>query len=967
MKNVFLSIICILSVQLHAITVEKLRCEYTSNPIGIDFQQPRLSWQLNSSIRADKQTSYQIIVSSSTENLEKGIGDLWDTGLVNSDQSIQVQYDGKPLTSMKKYSWKVRVSDKDNHFSEWSAPANWSMGILNKEDWKAAKWIAYKDAKLWRTEWNAHKECELAEFENNKARISTWPWFTGRDSSIFALYEMAKPSYDPSPLFRKEFNVSKTVSSAFLYICGLGYYEAYINGEKVGDHVLDPAWTNYDKRSMYVSHDVSNQISSGGNAIGIMLGRGQYNPLCNDVWKLYKSAWVDQPKVCALLHIEYTDGSSSDIFTDNTWKTAGGPILYDDTRHGELYDARLEQEGWSLPTFDEKSWKSVSEVSWNVPLVAQIIPPIRCFNPIKVVKTIQKSEGIVVYDIGQNIAGWARVEVSGNAGDRVLVEYCETPTDIDLVPNNTPWRFNHSIKDPFYASFYDKGIIVRQQNGYILKGKGKEIFECHFSYKGFQYIRVSSFDGARIEKVVGVPVHTDIENIGKFECSNPVVNQLQKMSVNTLLNNFHSVSTDCPHREKQGWTADIYMSSQAAMYNFNMATFYSKWVQDLAGTEDENGFLATVAPSSNIDSKGSTVWPAAMVILPLQLYYFYNDKKPLAQNIDLMHRFAKASMQNQIEGKPEIIKDVLGDWVAPLMELNDTARCNTMAPPEGTSVYGTASHFLIVKLIASIERILGNNQISNEMDEWAKRIKTQFNAVFYDKKSSIYHGERPTKYRQSPNIVALQYGLVEKENQESVLLNLTNDLHKYNDRIGTGFIGTAALMNFLPNVNPELAFKVATQEKYPGWGFMVEQGANTMWETWDGYSSRNHPPFCLISEYFYKHLAGIQNDTASPGFKHFFIHPSIVGDLTYVNADFESQFGNIKSNWKLEHRKLFLNLSIPVNTSATIYIKTKPNTQILESGKAANLAHGVRFIGNLNDEAIFNLQSGNYSFQSEIK
>jgi alpha-L-rhamnosidase len=949
-----------------ALSVQNIRCEYMSNPIGVDNEKPRLSWQLISDLRADKQIAYELLVSSSIENLAKNDGDLWDSGKVQTDQSIQLLYMGKALKSMQYCYWKVRVYDKFDKASDWSKPAFWGMGILSNQDWKNAKWIAYKDGDLWKKEWKQHKDSELGHLPPLKGRLVSWPWFTGKDSTVFSLYEMAKPKYDATPLFRKEFSIPQNIKSAHLFICGLGYYEAFINGQKVGNHVLDPAWTNYDKRSMYVTYNVTNQIKKGDNAIGIMLGRGQYNPLCNDIWKLSQSSWVDQLKVIALLHINYTDGTSAEIITDNSWKTAGGPIVYDDTRHGELYDARLEQKGWSKPAFNEKQWKSVSTVNWNASLVSQMMPPIRAFDEILPLKTIRKEPGIMVYDIGKNIAGWAKVQVKGKVGDRILVEYSETPGDMELISTLTPWRFKHTIKDKHYASFYDKAVNVRQQNGYILNGGETETFECHFSYKGFQYIRVTSYDGASIGKVVGVPVHTDVETVGGFACSNPVVNQLQKMSINSLLSNFQGISTDCPHREKQGWTADVYMSSTAAMYNFNMAAFYSKWLTDLADTQDSKGFLGFVAPSSNTSSNGSTVWPAALVILSSQLYQFYADILPISKNIDVMHRFAKSSMLNQVEGKPEIIKDVLGDWVSPLMELNDTTKCNTMSPPEGNSVYGTASHYLVVKKLAEMDKTMGLHTLATEMEDWAKRISTSFNAEFYNPISYIYHGEKSTGYRQSPNVVALQYGLVPIENKEAVINNLVADLHKKDDRIGTGFIGTAALMNFLPIVNPELAFVVATQKKYPGWGFMVAQGANTMWETWDGYSSRNHPPFCLISEYFYRYLAGIQNDESAPGFKHFIIHPSIVGDLKYVDAHYETMYGCIKSSWKKERNKLNMTIFIPVNTTAIVYVKSKQDGLILEGGKDVKLAKGVDFISKENGQTLFKVQSGNYVFQSEI-
>jgi len=948
---------------LHAAEAKNLRCEYQVNPIGVDATSPRLSWNILSQERGDYQRAYQILVASTSEKLAKDQGDIWNTGKINSDQSVQIEYKGKTLQSATSYFWKVKIWDMNGQPSKWSEPAYWSMGLLTREDWNSAQWIAYKDGEQWTKEWKQHKESELSNLPPVKWPNPAWPWKTGKDSTIFTLYEMANPKYDPSPLFRKEFSVDKKISSARLFICGLGYYEAFLNGEKVGDHVLDPAWTNFDQRSLYVTYDITQQLKKGTNAIGVMLGRGQYNPLCNDTWGLSVSSWVDQPKLIALLQIEYTDGTKSTVVTDRSWKTSGGPAVYDDTRHGELYDARLEQKGWSAPAFDETNWKNASVVQWNAQLESQMMPPVRCFAPLVPVKTFPRGEGETIYKLEKNISGWARVKVRGTAGAKVLVEYCETPSDKELVANLTPSRFKYS-KEKHYASFYDKGINVRQQNGYILKGGDAETFECHFSYKGFQFIRVTADKGVTVEQVEGIPVHTDVELVGDFTCSNPLLNQIQKNSVNSLLNNYQSIATDCPHREKQGWTADNYLSATAAMYNFNMALFYTKWITDLAETQDPDGGLCAVAPSTRYDQGASTAWPAAIAFVPWNLYEFYADTRVMGKNQEVITRFAKSSLKRQVDGKPEIISDILGDWVSPLMELNDAVRNNTMAPPEGRTLYGTAAHYLVVKRLAEINRVLGKADEANEMNAWANRIAVNFNKEFFNANAGIYHGENPTSYRQSANVVPLEYGLVPSENQAVVTEHLEQDIRAKGDRLSTGFLGTPALMDYLSVADPELAYKLATQDKYPSWGYMIRQGATSMWEAWDGYDSRNHLQFCLISAYFYKHLAGIQYDIASPGFRHIIINPSVVGDLNSVNAYHDCPYGRILSNWTRQDGKLSLNVSIPVNTTATIYVPAKFGTEVLESGQVAKQVKGLKYLGEQNGKVSFEVGSGNYQFQS---
>jgi alpha-L-rhamnosidase len=953
-------------VILQAAEVTNLRCEYLLDPMGVDAYAPRLSWMIVSSNRGDFQRAFQILVSSTPGLLEKDNGDIWNSGRMESDLSIQVAYKGKPLQSRATYYWKVRVWDAIGNPSGWSKPAKWSMGLCSSHDWSDAKWIAYKSGELWKKEWKNHKDAELNNLVPPAWPNTSWPWLTGKDSSIFTLYAMPDPKYDPSPLFRKEFQVKKKVKSATLFVCGLGYCEVFLNGKKVGDHVLDPAWTNFEQRAYYVTYDVTGLLREGKNTAGIMLGRGQYDPLCNDIWGLSKAAWVDQPKVIALLYTVFTDGSTTEVVTDGDWKTSGGPVVYDDTRHGELYDARLEQAGWSSPGFNESQWKHASEVEWNAILESQMMPPVRCFAPVVPVKTYPKGEGVMVYDIGKNIAGWARVKVRGPSGARVLVEYCETPSDSVLLPWLTPSRFQYHVRDKKYASFYDKYVNVRQQNGYILKGKGAESFECHFSYKGFQFVRVTADKGVTIDRVEGIPVHTDVEAAGEFICSNRVVNQTQQNAVLSMLNNYHSIATDCPHREKQGWTADNYISAQAAMYNFNMTAFYEKWLTDLAGTQSPQGGLGTVAPATNYDMDASTVWPAAIVFIPWDLYGFYADTLPMRKNLEVMHRFALSSLHRQVEGKPGIINDVLGDWLAPLMVMRDSSRNNTMAPPEGFTLYGTASHYLIVKRLSEINAILGRDKEAQETKDWARRIAADFNREFLEERTSVYHGDKPTEYRQSANIVPLRYGLVPEDKQKAVLDHLIRDLHDKGDRLSTGFLGTAALMDYLPDADPELAYKIATQKRYPGWGYMIDQGANAMWESWDGYDSRNHTPFCLISAYFYKYLAGIQPDFSSPGFKHILINPSIVGDLTFVSAWYDAPYGRIVSNWKRENGKLSMEVSIPANTTATVYVTTRSADSVLESGRAVSSVKEITFVGVENGKAVYNLGSGNYHFVSEL-
>ncbi len=908
-------------------SVGTLRCERLINPLGVDVPQPRLSWQIKSGQHAEMQSAYHLLVASSPEKLAKENCDVWDSGKVFSSKSIQIENAGQPLGSAKPYWWKVRVWNQNGKASSWSAPATFTTGLFTKADWQSAQWIAFRPEDQWRTEW------EAAIASETKGVKKSFPWLTGQGFTMWEHLAAAKPVYDASPLFRQEFQLDRPIRSATLFICGLGYYEAFLNGKKVGDHVLDPAWTSYNQRAFYVAYDVTKLLKTGFNALGAMLGRGQFSPLANDIWGLREADAVDQPRLIARLKVTYADGTSQDIVTDSSWRTAGGPIVYDDTRHGEIYDARLERAGWTESGFDESNWKSPSVVHGQNPLQAQLIPPIREFAAIKPVRCIERSKQEKLYDVGRNIAGWARVTVYGNRGAKVLVEYAEVPFDPELRGNFPGGKPAPDLAHP-EDTFRDLCTHVRQQNGYILKGQGAETFECHFSYKGFQFIRVLADEGAVIDRVEAIPVHSDVESIGEFECSNPLLNQIQNAARATFLNNFHSIQTDCPHREKQGWTADLYLTAEAAMYNFDLASFYAKCMTDIADTQRPDGGLGQVAPTGGEGKGTSTLWPAALVYVPADLCTFYGDRRTAAYHYEAMKRFAKSSLLRQVQGKPEIISDVLGDWASPLDKPAANGESSVMSPPEGRTLYATAAHFRVVKTLAQLARELGKDAEAREFDEWAKRITDAFNREFFDASQNQYHGENATGYRQAANAVPLDYGLVPEAARAVVLGHLVENVHAVRrNRLNTGFVGTPALLNVLAENRPDIAYALATQTNYPSWGWMIKTGATTLYEQFGGDNSHDHPMYGCVSAFLYKYLAGIQPDPAGPGFKHFFLKPCFLPGLEWVKAEHRSPYGLIASHWKRDDGAVIWEVSVPSNSSARVQLPQYPAEKIGLGGK----------------------------------
>ena len=496
--------------------VKDLRCEHHINPLGIDVAKPRLSWILKSNQRGQMQTAYQILVASSKKNLNNNIGDLWDTGKVDNDQSIHIVYAGAKLASRTRCYWKVRVWDKEDTPSNYSRQAWWEMGLLEARQWKA-KWLSA-------------------------------PPPPPDDDSV-----------QPNPFFRKTFTLTKPVRKARVYICGLGYYELYLNGKKVGDHVLDPAFTRYDRRVLYVTYDVTDLVRSRKNALGVVLGNGWYNMHTRAQWDFDKAPWRARPTMLCQLEVKYADGSSEIIVSDSSWKVSKGPILFESIRIGETYDARLEKHGWNTPYYDDTEWTPAHIVPGpKGKLSAQMLPPIKVTKTIRPVKLTEPKPGYFVFDMGQNIAGWAQLRVSGPAGTEVVMRYGERLNDDGTLDQTDIGRF---VKQgPF------------QTDTYILKGRGIEIWEPRFVYHGFQYVEVTGLPNKpTLGTLRGRVVHTCFERAGKFECSNKLFNKIQHNTHWSYASNFHSYPTDCPHREKNGWTGDAHLAAETGLYNFASA------------------------------------------------------------------------------------------------------------------------------------------------------------------------------------------------------------------------------------------------------------------------------------------------------------------------------------------------------------------------------------------------------------
>jgi len=874
--------------------VDRLRCEYLENPLGIDIAQPRLSWILNSSERGQKQTAYQILAASSADILKKDQGDLWDSGKVASDQTTFVVYGGQPLASRQACFWKVRSWDKDGKPSAWSQPARWEMGLLKTSDWQA-QWIA-------------------------------------RTTNIDEL---------PAPMFRRELSLDGKIKRARVYICGLGYYELHINGQIVGDQLLDPGYTRYDRRDLYVTYDVTSLLKRGPNAIGVILGNGWFNVQTKAVWNFHEAPWREAPKLLLSLVVDYADGRTTILGSDGSWKTATGPIEFDSIYGGEIYDARREMPGWDKAGFNDSAWQAAQVVvAPQGRLVAQMMPPIRPTQIIKPVKLTEPKPGVFVFDMGQNFAGYTELTVRGPAGTKITLRHGERLfPDGSLDTRDIEQHVKRMGKDQQF-----------QTGSYTLKGGGTEKWHARFTYYGFQYVEVTGFPGKpTLDSIRGVFTHSDIPVAGEFECSNPLLNKIWRAGRWSYLSNLQGIPTDCPHREKNGWTGDAHLAAEQGIYNFMPAGVYTKWINDLGDEQKSSGQLPGIVPTSGWGYSwgNGPAWDSAFELIPFYLYEYYGDAKPLCDHYDGLKRYVDYL---STRASNNIVNIGLNDW----------APFKTTTPADITDTAYYYRDTLVVALAASLQ---GKTDDAAQYTERAEQIKKSFNAKFFNADNGTYGNGSQTSLS-----CALYQGLVDPENQARVLQNLVASVAKQNGHIDTGILGAKYILNTLTDHGrTDVAYQMASQKDLPSWGWWIEQGATTLWEQWNGTESRNHIMFGDISAWFYKALAGINGDPATPGFKHFIIRPQPVGDLTFARAEYESIHGKIVSDWKIKRGQFSLHVVVPPNTTATICVPGAKVNEVLEGSRPAMKADGVSGFLQTGNSANFEVAAGEYHFTAPAK
>ncbi len=897
------------------LTPEKLTCEYFTNPIGLDVLQPRLSWQVCSTKRGARQTAYQILVANAPHELQDATTvPLWDTGKVASANSLHVPYSGLALQPGQRCYWQVRVWDENDAVSAWSEAAYWEMGLLHHSNWQAT-WIT-------------------PDWEEDATRPQ------------------------PAPLLRRSFDAESGIVTARIYATSLGLYELRLNGQRVGDAVLTPGWTSYEHRLQYQTYDVTTLVRQGDNVLGAMLGEGWYRGYMGH--RGHHNLYGDRLALLVQLHLTYENGRTQIIGSDEAWRAARGPIQMSDLYMGERYDARLEKPGWDQAGYDDKAWHGVRSIDHPYEiLVAQTGPFMRPHEEIRPQKILHSPKGELILDFGQNMVGWVRMRARGPAGTTITLRHAEV-LDQD-------------------GNLYTENLRTAEQTTrYTLKGQPEsdEVYEPHFTFQGFRYVSVEDFPGQPTpDHFTGIVIHSDMPPTGTFECSNPLINQLQHNIVWGQKGNFVDVPTDCPQRdERLGWTGDTQVFIRTACFNMNVAPFFTKWLRDLTVDQLPDGRVPFVVPDvlakinrAGLSSAGAAAWSDAAVICPWTIYLCYGDTRLLAEQYSSMVGWVEYMRSRA--GDDCIWQDdyQFGDW---LDYRGEDAR--RPMPVTNNELVATAFFAYSTQLLANAARALGKSGDANRYAALADNVKAAFNGEFVSPNGRV-GSNTPTAY-----VLALHFDLLPESMRPLAVERLVAEIRRREYRVTTGFVGTPYLCHVLSRFGyTDVAYKLLNQEEYPSWLYPVKQGATTIWERWDGIrpdgsfqdasmNSFNHYAYGAIGDWLYQVVAGLEVDTAAPGYKRIFIQPQPGGGLTYARATLDSVHGRIESLWSLEADILHLSVTIPPNTEGVIRLPASSAVSVTEQGQPIDQVEGI-YETREADEAVFlTVGSGHYKFSSQM-
>lgn len=844
------------------VNVSHLQCEHLSAPLGLDNPHPRFTWQMDNPLIGAKQTAYQLTVGTDSDQVAKGIGSVWQTHKISSAASL-IAYSGKPLRPFTKYYWSISVWDQYGKRVN-RAVSSFEMGMMQQTNWQG----------FW-----------ISDAESIKTK--------------------------PAPYFRKEFQNTKQIVSARAYISAAGLYELYINGQKIGDHRLDPMYTRFDRRNLYVTYDVTKNLQTGKNAIGVLLGNGWYNFQSIGVWDFERAPWRNRPAFCLDLHITYSDGTTQIITSDKSWKTSLSPIIYNSIYTGEHYDARLEQPGWDMPGFNDSKWHRV--INRQAPaqnIVAQAMQPIRNVEKIEPVSLKKMNDTTYIFNLGRNIAGVTQITLDGDSNTVVRVVHAEK-----LYTNGYPDQSNVD----YFLDTTTRAFDPYATDIYKLSGKGPETFMPHFNYKGFQYVEVVSNKPIKLSKesLTAWFMHSDVKQVGYVHTSSELINKIYAATNASYLSNLFGYPTDCPQREKNGWTGDAHIASETGLYNFDAITVYEKWLADHRDEQQPNGVLPSIIPSDGwgYEWGNGPDWTSTIAIIPWNVYLFYGDSKILSDNYSNIKRY--------VDHINELYPTGLTTW-----GLGDWAPVKSKTPVELTS---SVYYYVDANILAKTARLLGKQEDAVTYSALALKIKSAINSKYLNSQTGQY-----ADGYQTEQAVPLYWGIVPDDLKEKAAAILAQSVAANNYHLDAGILGAKAILGALSdNGQAETAYKLASQDTFPSWGWWIVNGATTLYENWNINLKRdlslNHIMFGEISAWMFKALGGIKADETQPGFRHFIVRPN------FLMPDFEcwhdSPFGRIKSSWVTRGKLIHYTLIIPAGSTANLRFPVN-NSRIFMNGKA---------------------------------
>lgn len=845
------------------IRVRDQRTEYLAEPLAVDTDSPRFTWKMISEKEGLSVHSWELSLGSDSLALMNGRGDIWRSGQ-KQDPLPLVVYNGPALLPHSRYYWRVTVYDNTGKLHQ-SPVATFETGYLGR-----AKWMGH--------------------------------WISdGRG-----------PEEKVAPLFRKAFRLHKPVRRARAFIAVAGLYEMMINGQRIGDHVLDPAYTRFDRRILYVAHDITASLSTGENVVAIQLGNGWYNHQSTAVWNFHEAPWRKRPAFCIDIRVEYLDGTWDYVRSDRSWKTAPGPVVFNSIYTGEHYDANREIPGWDKPGFADSAWANASLRAAPAPLVvAQQMPPIRSVRTHAPETFQQLSDTQWVVKFSKNMAGVTRIRVSGEKGTVLRMihgERLDSTGRVDLSNLDVHYR-PLDDSDPFQTDIY------------VLSGKTNEVFTPRFNYKGFQYLEIRSSRPLSLvaANIEALEWHTDLPELGNIQSSHALLNGIWRATNNSYLSNLFGYPTDCPQREKNGWTGDAHIAQETGLFNYDGITVYEKWLADHRDEQQPNGVLPSIIPTGGwgYDWGNGPDWTSTIAILPWNLFLFYGDGRALRDNYEAIKKYVDNIAANYPSG---ICSWGLGDWIP----------VKSQTPVPFTS---TAYYFRDAQILSQAATLLGRTGDANYYDSLAHRIRHAFNQAYFDSTKTIYGSGLQTEMS-----VALHFGLVPDQFRQKVADRLAARVRSDGVKLDVGLLGSKSILNALSeNGYPDLAFRLASRDSFPSWGWWIKNGATSLYENWpiDAKSdiSMNHIMFGEVGAWMYKCLTGIRPDPAQPGFRHFFLKPHFAEGVDEWKGTFNSPLGLITSHWKKERKSTRYTIEIPLGAEATCQLPIPRGKKVWLDGK----------------------------------